>query len=139
MQRSRHSYVGLTGLLVAAAILNGHAQRVDSIGEWGAYGGDLANTKYSSLDQINRTNVQNLRIAWRHAALDPDLKATYPKLSVTNYYRATPLMIDGVLFLQNGVGLVEALEPSTGKVVWAQEAATRGRSEERRVGKECRL
>lgn len=126
MMRRWHSYLGLTGVMVAAAILNGHAQRADGAGEWGAYGGDLANTKYAALDQIDRTNVKNLRIAWRHPAIDPSLKAAYPKLTITNYYRATPLMIDGVLFVQNSLGLVEALEPSSGKVVWAQEAATRG-------------
>ena len=34
-------------------------------GEWPHWGGDLGNTKYSPLDQINRDNVKNLRIAWR--------------------------------------------------------------------------
>jgi quinoprotein glucose dehydrogenase len=114
------------GVIVAAAILNGHAQQTDNGGEWRSYGSDLANTKYAPLDQINGTNVKNLRIAWRHPAIDPELKAAYPKLSVTNYYRATPLMIEGLLFVQNGLGLVEALEAATGRVVWAQEASTRG-------------
>ncbi len=126
MRGRQRSYSGLVGVIVAAAILNGHAQQTGNGGEWRSYGSDLANTKYAPLDQINGTNVKNLRIAWRHPAIDPELKAAYPKLSVTNYYRATPLMIEGLLFVQNGLGLVEALEAATGKAVWAQEASTRG-------------
>src|SRR5580692_10971182 len=37
-------------------------------GEWPHTGGDLGNTKYSPLDQINRDNVKTLRIAWRWKA-----------------------------------------------------------------------
>ena len=34
-------------------------------GEWRTYGGDLGNTRYSPLDQINATNFKNLEVAWR--------------------------------------------------------------------------
>ena len=40
-------------------------------GEWRSYSGDQGSTKYAPLDQINRTNVKNLRIAWRRPAVDP--------------------------------------------------------------------
>ena len=33
--------------------------------EWRTYGGDLANTRYSPLDQINRDNFKDLEVAWR--------------------------------------------------------------------------
>ena len=33
-----------------------------------ALGADLANTKYSALDQINKDNVKNLRVVWRWKA-----------------------------------------------------------------------
>ena len=95
-------------------------------GEWRAYGADLSNNKYAPFEQITAANVQNLRIAWRHPALDPELKTAFPKLTVTNYYRATPVMLDGTLFVQNGVGLAQALDARTGKVIWVQEALTRG-------------
>ena len=39
-------------------------------GEWRSYGGDPGSMKYAPLDQINRTNVSNLRIAWRRPAVD---------------------------------------------------------------------
>ena len=43
-------------------------------GEWPTYGGDLGNTRYSPLDQINASNFNNLEIAWRFKtdSLGPD-------------------------------------------------------------------
>jgi len=34
-------------------------------GEWTTYGGDLANTRYSPLDQISADNFNKLEVAWR--------------------------------------------------------------------------
>ena len=34
-------------------------------GEWRTYGGDLGNTRYSPLDQINAANFNKLEVAWR--------------------------------------------------------------------------
>src|SRR5687768_16482681 len=39
-------------------------------GEWREYSGDAGASKYSPLEQIDRTNVGRLRIAWRRPALD---------------------------------------------------------------------
>jgi quinoprotein glucose dehydrogenase len=90
-------------------------------GEWRSYSGDAGSTKYSAIDQINRTNVRSLRIAWRRPAVDPLLAAKDPQLQVPNNFRASPLMIGGVLFSPNGVGLVEAFDAGTGKTIWIQE------------------
>ena len=40
-------------------------------GNWQAYGGDIGNTKYSPLADIDASNVADLEIAWRRPALDP--------------------------------------------------------------------
>ena len=39
--------------------------------EWLHYGGDQANTRYSALNQINTSNVKNLRVAWIHSHGQP--------------------------------------------------------------------
>jgi glucose dehydrogenase len=91
-------------------------------GEWHSYAGDPASRKYTPLDQINKANVGTLKIAWRRPAVDPQLAALDPQLRVPNNFRVTPLMIGGVLYSPNGVGLVEAFHPGTGKTVWIQEA-----------------
>jgi quinoprotein glucose dehydrogenase len=90
-------------------------------GEWPVYGGDSGFTKYSPLDQINASNVRNLRIAWRRPAVADEFRAQNPTLKYGGAFRASPLMIGGKLFASNGVGLVEAFDPSTGKTIWIQE------------------
>src|SRR5882672_3122228 len=104
---SRRSWVPsvfLLVLLTASHVPFVGAARGDGDGEWRSYNADLANTKYSPLDQINKDNVSNLRPAWRHPAIDPELKAAYPRLVAFNY-RATALMAGGRLYVQNGLGL----------------------------------
>ena len=91
-------------------------------GEWRWHGGDLGSTKYSPLDQINKDNVSQLRIAWRRPAVDrqPHRRRS-TNFSFSHDFRATPLMIDGVLYGSNGIGLVEAFHPGTGKTLWVQQ------------------
>ena len=102
-------------------VLVANASAQTQNGEWRSYNGDPGSTKYSPLDQINSANVKNLRIAWRRPAVDPLLSGKDPQLQVPNNFRATPLMVGGVLYSPNGVGLVEAFHPATGKTIWIQE------------------
>ena len=106
-------------------------------GEWHAYGADNGATKYSPLDQINADNVDDLRIAWTRRTVDQSILDVVPDLGYGNGNRATPLMVDGILYAPNAVGLVEAFNPGTGETVWVQQpydndprsyrgAATRG-------------
>ena len=90
-------------------------------GEWRTYGGDKAFTRYSPLAQINRENVKNLRVTWTRPAVDPLIKDKFPDLSPANYFRGTPIMIEGVLYAPNGVGLLEAFDAATGKTKWVQQ------------------
>jgi quinoprotein glucose dehydrogenase len=90
-------------------------------GEWRYYSGDPGSTKYSPLDQIDKTTVKNLRIAWRRPAIDPGLIKRYGAPQISNNFRATPLMINGVLYSPNAVGLVEAFDAGSGTTVWIQE------------------
>ena len=69
--------------------------------EWRYYGGNKGFTRYSALDHINRDNVKNLRIAWRRPALNDKMIAVFPETRPNAYLRATPIMIDGVLFTQD--------------------------------------
>ena len=97
------------------------AQRGTSSGEWRSYNGDSGSTKYAPLDQINSDNVAKLRIAWRRPAVDRSLLARDPAPTFSNNFRATPLMVDGVLYSPNGIGLVEAFHPADGRTLWVQE------------------
>ena len=97
------------------------AQQGAGRGEWRSHGGDLGSTKYAPLDQITKANVSRLSIAWRRPAVDPSLTGYAPDFSYSHDFRATPLMIDGVLYSSNGIGLVEAFHPGTGTTEWVQQ------------------
>ena len=55
-------------------------------GEWPTYGGDLGNTRYSALDQINADNFNKLQIAWRFKT---DHQGPRPEFQL----ESTPLMV----------------------------------------------
>jgi quinoprotein glucose dehydrogenase len=65
--------------------------------------------------------VKNLQVVWRRPAVDPQLLAKFPDLIAPNYFRGTPIMIDGMLYGPNGVGLVEAFDAATGQTKWVQQ------------------
>ena len=72
------------------------------VGEWRAYGADKAGTKYSPLDEINRETIGNLRIAWQRSSMPEELLADFPNTAGSRNFQHTPLMIDGLLYI-NGV------------------------------------
>lgn len=87
------------------------ASRGASRGEWTTWGGDASFTRYSPLDQINKENVGTLEVVCRWELL--------PHGSRHNVnLKATPLMIDGVLYTPTGVHQVAAIDPATGKTLW---------------------
>jgi quinoprotein glucose dehydrogenase len=81
-------------------------------GEWPHWGADHANTKYSPLDQINRDNVKDLRIAWRWKS---ENYGPRPQ----NNMEGTPLMVGGVLYAVAGFRPnVVAIDGTTGETLW---------------------
>ena len=80
--------------------------------EWPYYGGNAASQRYSPLAIINRDNVKNLSIAWRWKA---DNFGPVPEFN----YRATPLMVDGVLYVTAGLRrVVAAIDAVSGETLW---------------------
>jgi quinoprotein glucose dehydrogenase len=96
-------------------------QKAAPAGEWRSYGGDKGFTRYSALDQINRENVKDLRVVWRRPALDPQIAEKFPDLVSSNYFRGTPISVNGVLYAPDGVGLIEAFDAATGQTKWVQQ------------------
>ena len=111
------------GLLAAIAVTGMMAgcERSDAVTqEWRYYGGDKSFTRYAPLDQIDAGNVRNLEVVWRRPGLDAMYARDDPDLLPSNYQRATPILVDGVLYAPNQVGLVEAWDPATGETTWRQ-------------------
>jgi quinoprotein glucose dehydrogenase len=81
-------------------------------GEWQTYGGDLASTRYSPLDQIKADNFSKLEVAWRFKT---DSLGPRPEFKL----EATPLMVRGVLYSVGGSRrAVVAMDPATGEMLW---------------------
>ena len=81
-------------------------------GEWRTYGGDLASTRYSPLDQITKDNFSKLEVAWRFKT---DALGPRPEFN----YESTPLMVDGVVYTTAGSRrAVVALDAATGELLW---------------------
>src|SRR5262245_9635726 len=83
--------------------------------DWLYYGGDQAGTKYSSLTDINASNVQKLRVVWQWKHWETALKdyGTTP-----GFFEATPLMIDGVLYVTTPYNNIAALDAESGRELW---------------------
>jgi quinoprotein glucose dehydrogenase len=96
--------------------------------EWLSNRADARSTSYSPLQQINRENVDKLRIAWRWKS---DNFGPTPEY----YYRATPLMAEGVLYTTAGVRRnVVAIDATNGETLWMHrlDEGARGTSAPRR-------
>ena len=86
--------------------------------DWSFYGGDAGGTRYSPLKQISRENVGRLHSAWTYhtGALQP---AT--DLNQKAAFEATPVLIEGTLYLTTPFNEVIALDPGTGAARWTYD------------------
>ncbi len=89
-------------------------------GDWAHFAGDIGATKYSPLDQIDAATIDRLKVVWRAPATDPALLAEAPDMRLSNNYRHAPLVVDGVMYISNQLGQVEARDPGSGTVLWRQ-------------------
>ena len=112
------SIIALLALSLSTILL---AQHGAQDGGWQAFGADTGSTKYTPLDQIDADNVNDLEIVWRRPALDQSFVDINPNQRYSTSWNAAPLVVDGVAYVTNGVGLVEAFDPGTGETIWVQE------------------
>src|SRR2546422_1906922 len=72
-------------------------------------GGNWGNQRYSTLDQINRSNVKKLGGAWMMHLEDG---------KTAGNMQATPVVVDGVMFVSSGLGNVFAIDARRGALKW---------------------
>src|SRR5437879_8093946 len=98
--------------LILCAMVPATAQTGAKNGEWRTYGGDLGNTHYSPLDQINAGNFYKLQVAWRFKT---DNLGPRPEFN----FEGTPLMANGVVYSTAGTRrAVVAIDAATGELTW---------------------
>src|SRR5215470_7522944 len=98
MSRIMRRVVASIGVIVSLAALGtlsidlaGQDRSHNRPGEWTTYGGDLASTRYSPLDQITKDNFNKLEIAWRLKTESLGPRAEFN-------FQSTPLMVDGIVY-----------------------------------------
>jgi quinoprotein glucose dehydrogenase len=89
---------------------------------WSHYGGDEGGSRFSSLTQVNRDNVQDLELAWTYRT---GAVAANSKLRMFIDFQATPILLSeeagGHLIVCDPFTKVIALDPVTGKERWTHE------------------
>ncbi|MBI5257601.1 MAG: PQQ-dependent dehydrogenase, methanol/ethanol family [Burkholderiales bacterium] len=77
--------------------------------DWPSYGLDYAETRFSRLDQINAGNVKNLGLVWSY------------NLESTRGVEATPVVVDGIMYVTGAWSIVHALDVRTGQRLWTYD------------------
>jgi glucose dehydrogenase len=110
---------------LAAAVLGAACSLAPawSQSDWPVYGHDQSSTRYSPLQQVNVQNVQNLTRAWTyHLKKDgprPLSAGSVSKGGGRRSSEATPIMVNGKLYMPTPYGTVIALDPVTGVEAWS--------------------
>jgi glucose dehydrogenase/cytochrome c2 len=99
---------------------------------WSMIGGSPGNSHYSSLKQINRSNVAKLQMAWKFDTGE------------SGGLETTPIVVDGVLYTLTPIQEVIALDAATGRLLWKFDSGVKGTGPDRGItywtdGKEKRL
>jgi quinoprotein glucose dehydrogenase len=101
----------LKAVLVAVAMFSAveSAQEPRRRTTWSDFGGGPDNARYLTLEQINKSNVDQLAVAW-----------TYPTRDNISYV-FNPIVVDSVMYVLARNNSLVALDASTGKEIWIHE------------------
>ena len=97
-------------------ILNARSEPQNWLTYYGAYDGQ----RYSPLDQITKENVSKLKPEWVFQCGSVGLhsgKSTYS-------FEASPLVVDGIMYVSGWDGWVWALDARTGNILWQYRTAS---------------
>ena len=75
-------------------------------GDWMIYGRTYSEQRFSPLTKINADNVKTLGLAW------------YYDLDTDRGQEATPVVVDGVMYITTAWSMVKAFDARTGKLLW---------------------
>ncbi len=99
--------MGLALQAMAPAAHAGKGPGFDDPNDWPLYGRTFNNWRFSPLNQINKSNVKKLKVAWVHQPGNIEMGL-----------QVTPIVIDGVLYYVSANNNVWAVDAATGKTIW---------------------
>jgi glucose dehydrogenase len=82
---------------------------------WAGWGNGLAYDRFAPSGQINTGNVGQLKPVWKYV------------LDQKGGWEITPIVVDGMMYLQDMQGTAIALDPETGRELWRFATGQRGR------------
>lgn len=88
---------------------------------WTTKGGDPGSRNYSSLDQINTTNVSKLRRVWSYSCGGVDLQDR-------SQIQCSPIIVDSILYGTTPTLELIALHAGTGKEIWRSKPSGKDRT-----------
>jgi alcohol dehydrogenase (cytochrome c)/quinohemoprotein ethanol dehydrogenase len=94
----RHALVGATG----------------NVRDWLSYGRTYDEQRFSPLDRINTANVHQLGLAW------------FADMDTTRGQEATPIVIDGKIYVSTAWSKVKAYDAVSGRLLWAYDPKVPG-------------
>ena len=100
----------------SAQTLNPEALHKPPTDTWPTYNGDYSGQRYSTLSQVNASNVNTLGLAWTHE-VDFGAQSFAQQASEGRRFKATPLLVDGVLYISI-TDNVWAMDALTGRELW---------------------
>ena len=130
-QRNRFIFLGLTILLfsckqpdkgssshihdVTSQVDDNRLANADKTpGDWLSYGRNYYEDRFSSLDQVTKENVKRLGLVW---SID---------LGSKRGIEATPIVVDGIMYLSGAWSKVYAIDVRSGKLIWTYDPKVPG-------------
>lgn len=98
----------LSLMIIALASCNNSDKKYSS---WRVTGGSKENIRYTTLTQIDTSNVKQLQVAWTYHTLDADT-VNHSQI------QCNPIIVDGILYGTTPQLKLFALEASSGKEKW---------------------
>jgi PQQ-dependent dehydrogenase (methanol/ethanol family) len=88
--------------------------------DWLGWNGNVYNQRYSTLNEINATNVKQLKIAWTRKMTIPGVKAKVGALGV--FAEQSPVVYKGIMYMPDASGNTWAFDGGSGERIWTQQA-----------------
>src|SRR5919198_4754271 len=109
------SAAAFSGTLPLGRQIAAQSQTPAATANWPLHNLDLAGSRYSTLDQINRSNVRSLVPRWlfQHGVID----------GVSN--QTTPIIVDGTMYVTDSRGSVYAVNAADGHLLWSYDVTSK--------------
>jgi len=121
----RHGHIGGFGFLILIlAGCGSHPVQRDPnapVAEWPNYGNDPGSSRYSPLNEVRKDNVKHLKVAWTYHTGDVskgDGTWNGQRIWAKSTFEATPLLVEGTLYVVSPFNRIIALDPETGREKW---------------------